>query len=72
MWHVRTQNLSGEPRASDAVGTICVLSCPPEITMGWTRQQNAFLSFASHVPVFLDRLKKPQQRPQFNYGHGLL
>ena len=26
--------------------------------MGWTRQQNAFLSFASHVPVLLGRSQK--------------
>ena len=37
--------------------------------MGWTREPNAFFSFASYVPV--DH-KIPRQRPRFNYGHGFL
>ena len=54
----RTQIHSGEPGASDAIRTLSVLSCLPEIMMGWTRQQNDFFSFAAHVPVLLGRSQK--------------
>jgi hypothetical protein len=40
--------------------------------MGWTLQQNTFLSVASHVLSSWVDHKRPQQRPRFNYGHGLL
>ena len=50
---LRTQNHSGEPGASVAVGTFRVLPCPQETALGpgWTREQDAFLAFASHVPL---------------------